>query len=267
MGSYRLPPIAAPEQPGAVLTNDEGGVRTITLDRPDRLNAIDMPMILQLEEAVRSAQDRDDVRVLLLRGAGRAFCAGDDVTAQGDICRAGEAALREQLRHLQDISLMLTLGEKIAVAEVRGFAVGAGFSWALNCDFRVWGAAAQAFFPEVSLGTFVTGGATVLLPRLLGLRTAADLLYRGTRLRPAAPEAAGAVHAIHPEDELGDAARRLARDLAALPQMAARSMKRSLAAAIGPEFRAALAREIEACVATTLDPATLDRMRAMIARR
>lgn len=251
----------------AVLCDDADGVRTITLNRPDRLNAVDMPMILQLEEAIRSADDTDDVHVLLLRGAGRAFCAGDDVDAQSAICAAGEASLREQLRHLQNISAMLTLGDKIAVAEVRGWAIGAGFSWVLNCDFRVWGAAAQAAFPEIGLGTFVTGGATVLLPHLAGAQAAADLLFLGTRLRPSEARAAGLVHAIHPEEALAAAAAQLARDLAALPQPAARSMKRALAAGLEPAFRRALDAETAACVATTLDPRTLARMRAAIGAR
>lgn len=251
------------EQP-AVLCDDKDSVRTITLNRPDRLNAVDMPMILQLEEAIRSAQDRNDVQVLLLRGAGRAFCAGDDVNAQSGICGAGEAALREQLLHLQNISKMLILGEKIAIAEVRGWAIGAGFSWLLNCDFRLWGSAAQAFFPEIGLGTFVTGGATFLLPRLIGAQAAADLLLLGTRLHPADPRAVGLVHATHPEDGLADAALHLARTLAALPQPAARGMKRALGASLEHAFRAALDAEVEACVATTLDPRTLERMRAAI---
>ena len=239
-------------------------MRTITLNRPDRLNAVDMPMILQLEDAIRSAQQSDDVHVLLLRGAGRAFCAGDDVNAQSEICLAGEAALREQLLHLQNISTMLTLGDKITVAEVRGWAIGAGFSWVLNCDFRVWGGAARAFFPEVGFGTFVTGGASFLLPHLAGVQAAADMLFLSTRLHPYEARAAGLVHAIHPEDALADAAAKLARDLAALPQPAARSMKRSLSAGLEPAFRAALDAEVAACVATTLDPRTLERMRAAI---
>ena len=249
-----------------VLWEDADGVRTITLNRPDRLNAIDMPMILQLEDAVQSAQDAPDVAVLLLRGAGRAFCAGDDVEAQSEICRAGEASLRDQLHHLQNISEILTLGDKISVAEVGGWAIGAAFSWVLNCDFRIWGSSAQAFFPEVRLGTFVTGGATFLLPRLLGDRNAADVLFLGTRLRPGDPNAAGVVHATHPDQDLTDAARGFAVELAALPRPAASLMKHALAAAWHEEFRSALKRETEACVATTLDPGTLERMRATIAR-
>lgn len=254
------------EEDAAVRYVDADGVRTITLNRPDRLNAIGMPMILALEEAILSAQQIDDVHVLLLRGAGRAFCAGDDVNAQSEICGLGETALREQLLHLQNISRMLMLGDKIAVAEVHGWAIGAGFSWALNCDFRVWGEAATAFLPEVTFGSFVTGGATFLLPKMLGPQTAADMLFLGKRLRPSDENAAGLVHSMHPEDQAPAAAKQLAQELAMLPPPAARRMKRALGAGIASGFRAALEDEIEACVATTLDPRTLERMRAAIDR-
>lgn len=248
---------------GAVLFDDAEGVRTITLNRPKCLNAIDMAMILELEEAVTSAQRAEHVSVLLLRGAGRAFCAGDDVTAQSEICERGENALREQLRHLQAISQALTLGDKIAVAEVRGWAIGAGFSWALNCDFRIWSESARACFPEAGFGSFVTGGATCLLPHLIGPAPAGDLLFLGTRVEAlSAPR--GLVHAVHPEEQTRDATLQLARQLARLPQPAAREMKRALVAGIETDFRAALLREVEVCVATTLEPGTLARMRASI---
>lgn len=248
----------------AVLVSDGGGVRTITLNRPERLNAIDLPMIEQLEAAITSAQADDNISVLHFRGAGRAFCAGDDVNAQSAICEAGEGALRQQLATLQRISELLTLGEKLTVVEVQGWAIGAGVSWALNCDFRFWGEKARAFFPEVGFGTFVTGGATYLLPALLGSQLAADLLFAGTKLAASSPQAAGLVHSIYPEADLEAASAKFAQKLAALPVTAARLMKRSLAAGIADGFRSALLQEVEACVATTLDPGTLANMRAAI---
>lgn len=247
-----------------VTVHDQDGVRAITLNRPEQLNAIDMTMIEALEAAIRAAHDDRGVSVLLLRGAGRAFCAGDDINAQAAICEAGEASLRAQLTRLQSISELLTLGEKLCVAEVRGWAIGAGFSWALNCDFRAWGVQARAFFPEVSFGAFVTGGASCLLPRLAGSQ-AAELLFLGTKLNAARASVLGLAHSVHAEDELAEAALTLAQVLAALHQPAARLMKRTLAAGFAQQFRDALHQEIEACVATTLDPRTLERMRAAIA--
>ena len=114
--------------PRVIIANDGRGVRTLTLNRPERLNAIDLAMILELDAALRAALEDEAVGAIVLRGAGRSFCAGDDVTAQAEICSGGEPALRAQLDALQHISELLTLGDKPTVAAVRGWAVGAGFS-------------------------------------------------------------------------------------------------------------------------------------------
>lgn len=243
---------------------DQNGVRTITLNRPDQLNAINLAMIESLEEAILSAQENEDIRVLHLRGQGRAFCAGDDVHAQSEIGLLGEGALRAQLARLQHISALLVLGNKLSVAEVRGWAVGAGFSWALNCDFQVWGEGTRAFFPEVGFGTFVTGGATYLLPTRLGAQTAANMLFLGAKLDASQASAAALVHSICPDNDLAQAVATLCGNISALPQRAADLMKRSLAGVETSAFRSALEAEVEACVATTLDPQTLERMRAAI---
>ncbi|NIJ37719.1 enoyl-CoA hydratase/carnithine racemase [Sphingopyxis panaciterrae] len=250
-----------------VLVGDDGGVRTIILNRPEQLNAIDLPMIEALEAAIASAQGDPAIKVIHLRGGGRAFCAGDDVNAQSAIGESGEAALRAQLATLQRISELLTLGDTLAISEVQGWAIGAGFSWVLNCDFRLWGESAKAFFPEVGFGTFVTGGATFLLPQLAGRQAAADMLFAGTRFSASSPQAVALAHSVHVDADLESSARALARQLAALPAPAAQLMKQSLASAIAEGFRAALGEEVEACVATTLDPATLANMRAAIVRK
>lgn len=245
----------------AVRVSDGEGVRTITLARPDRLNAINLAMIEQLRSAVETAMNEDTVRAILLNGAGRAFCAGDDVDEQADICAAGEAALRSQLASLQAISAHLVFGPKPSVAAVRGWAIGAGFSWVLNCDFSVWGDGAIGFLPEAGLGSHVTGGASALLPLIAGHRAARAMLLRGHRLSAGEAFAAGIASAVVADDDTENAAASLARELAQLPALAAQSMKQALIAAHATALREALAREVEACVATTLDPATIGRMR------
>ncbi len=240
---------------------DDGlGVRTLTLNRPERLNAIDMAMILELETALVAALEDTAVGAILLRGAGRSFCAGDDVTAQAEICAGGELALRQQLTALQHISELLTLADKPTVAAVRGWAVGAGFSWVLNCDCALWSQGAGGFFPEVSLGTFVTGGATWLLPQIAGRQIAREMLLRGRRIWATEALACGLALRVASEEALDAAATELARSLAALPRTSVRQMKRVFGARHAEDLRAALEAETEACIATTLDPETLRRM-------
>lgn len=244
-----------------VRVSDDEGVRTITLARPDRLNAINLAMVEQLRSAVERAMADNAVRAILLSGAGRAFCAGDDVDEQAGICDAGEAALRSQLAALQAISAHLLFGPKPSVAAVRGWAIGAGFSWVLNCDFSIWAENAIGFLPEVGLGTHTTGGASALLPLIAGHRTARAMLLRGHRLGADEALATGVASMVVANDDLEDAAASLARDLERLPAVAAQSMKRAMIAVHATTLREALAGEVEACVATTLDPATIQRMR------
>ena len=240
---------------------DDGlGVRSLTLNRPERLNAIDMAMSLELETALVAALEDAAVGAILLRGAGRSFCAGDDVAAQAAICAGGEPALRQQLTALQHVSELLTLADKPTVAAVRGWAVGAGFSWVLNCDCALWSQGAGAFFPEVSFGTFVTGGATWLLPQIAGRQIAHEMLLRGTRMRAPEALACGLALRVETEEMLDAAAAELAQSLAALPRTSVRQMKRVLGARHVEDFLAALDAETEACIATMLDPETLRRM-------
>lgn len=244
-----------------VRVSDDEGVRTITLTRPDRLNAINLAMTEQLRSALEIAMADAAVRAILLAGAGRAFCAGDDVDEQARVCDAGEAALRSQLASLQAISEHLLFGPKPSVAAVRGWAIGAGFSWVLNCDFSVWAENTIGFLPEVGLGTHVTGGASALLPVIVGLRTARAMLFRGHRLGADEALATGVASMVVANDDLETTAASLANDLARLPALAAQSMKQVMIAAHATRLREALAAEVEACVATTLDPATIQRMR------
>lgn len=248
----------------AVLVSDAAGIRTVTLNRPKRLNAIDLGLLHSLEDAVMTAQEDSSVRVLVLTGAGRAFCAGDDVAEQTAIVEAGEAALRDQLRSLQRISEALVLGSKVSIASARGWAIGAGFSWLLNCDIRIWAEDLVAFFPEVGFGTFVTGGATDLLPRLVPWGVATESLYLGTKVDASRAAGLGLATSVSSLADLDESTRILAARLADLPSAALAAMKQALGAGRANTFRAALAREIESCVATTLDPKTLARMRASI---
>lgn len=250
----------------SIITIIESGMATIMLDRPERLNAIDLAMTEALDAALADAFARDDVRVIVLRGAGRAFCAGDDIEAQSEICDAGERALARQLDVLQRISERLVLGSKPSIVAVHGWAVGAAFSWVANCDLAIWSDGAIAFLPELGFGTFFTGGVTWLLPRLVGPRAAADIMLRGRRI--AAPEALtlGLANDVVPETSLDGAVAALAATLAALPPAGVALLKRALSGPDADAFRAALRAEARACIATTLDPATIARMRAALAR-
>ena len=148
-----------------VLTDDAGdGVRRITLNRPRRLNAI-VPALLEDLIAALQAADRDPaVGAIILTGAGRAFCSGDDLKEFG-AQSADPAATRAYIERIQEVTRAIVLGDTPVVGAIRGWAVGGGLEWVINCDFSIAADATRFFFPEISLGVFVTGGVTELLPR------------------------------------------------------------------------------------------------------
>lgn len=250
----------------AVLVGDDGPVRSVTLNRPHRLNAINMAMLDELDAALAAAEADATVRAVLLAGAGRAFTSGDDLDDQQAISAAGPAAIKRQVKVLQRISERMLFGSKPVIGAVQGWAVGGGFAWTLNCDFTVWAAGACAFLPEIAYGLFVSGGASWLLPRLAGPKIARELLYRGVRMTAEELAEAGLASRVVPADRLAAEAMALAQELAGLPPAAVARAKRAL---VGPDrdaLRLAMRREAEACIAGAGDPETLARIKA-IARR
>jgi enoyl-CoA hydratase/carnithine racemase len=145
------------------------------------------------------------------------------------------------------------LGEQVDVA---GQHVGGGFEWAINCDFPIWAESARAFFPEVSLNLFVTGAVTSLLPALVGLNTAREMLFFGDRYDAAALLRMGVAWRVVADDQLLTEAHAVASRLAALPPLAVRAMKRVLNQTASTDIRLALAAETHATVEGFMDPET-----------
>jgi enoyl-CoA hydratase/carnithine racemase len=243
-----------------VLIRREGAVQVITLNRPHRLNAIDMAMLDALDEAFAAAAADAGTRAILLQGAGRAFCAGDDLEAQHEIGAAGEAAIVRQVTVLQRISERMLFGAKPVVGAVHGYAVGGGFGWTLGCDFALWAEGAVGFLPEIAFGLFVSGGTSVLLPHLAGPAFAREMLYRGRRMTAGELAAAGVASRVVPAERLAADAMALAQELAALPPETVARTKHALAAPLRGALVEALRIEAEACIAGAGDPAALARL-------
>ena len=243
---------------GTVLSADAGeGVRLITLNRPERLNAI-LPELLEDLLAALDAAARDDaVGAILLTGAGRAFCAGDDLKDFAD--QVGDAAgTRAYVERIQDVTRAITLGDKPVVGAIHGWAVGGGLEWVINCDLAIAAEGTRFFFPEVSWGLFVTGGVTSLLPRLVGLQKARELILFGARFDAAQALEWKLLWQVVPDQDLLSTALATARRIAALPPGPVRALKRILAR--DPDLATAMAAETDATVAGFLDPATAQRV-------
>ncbi len=241
-----------------VLSRRVGGVRTITLNRPQRLNAMNPALVKATAEAFEAANDDPGTRAIVFTGAGRAFCAGDDLHERRR--PQGEAEVRRQVEAIQRVSRAMVLGDKIIVGAIRGWAVGGGFEWAINCDLSVWGDTARAFFPEVRWGMFVTGAVTALLPNLVGLAKAKEMLLLGERYGARDLLDLGVAWRVAADAECLAEATALAGRIAELPPRAVGDMKRVLHRAAFADVECALELESEATLRAFLDPETARRV-------
>ncbi len=219
----------------SVVTHLADGVLEIRLNRPDRLNALTMELTQQLLAAMRQANRDDAVRVILLSGEGRAFCAGKD---------RDDPAGPELVAVLQDLARALMNGPKPVVAAVQGWAVGAGLEILLSCDIVVAARTARFMLPEINMGLFGTGGVAALLPRQVGLARAKGALMLGEEFSAAQAEQWGLIWSLVDDEQLQAEARRIAAKLAGCkPQIMGR-LKASLHEEAIGELDGVLEREV-----------------------
>lgn len=230
------------------------GVRTITLDRPHAMNAMNRRLIDEISQAFDDANRDPGTRAIILTGAGRAFCAGDD--RHEHVHPETEEEARAVVDAIQRATVAIVMGAKPVVGAINGWAVGGGFEWAINCDFPIWAESARGFFPEVSLNLFVTGGVTAILPGIVGPVKAREMLFLGQRYSAAELKEIGVAWKVVPDDALLAEADAVAARLAALPTLSTRAMKRVLNQAMTGGLHQALQLETEATVAGFLDPET-----------
>ncbi|WP_026379808.1 enoyl-CoA hydratase/isomerase family protein [Afifella pfennigii] len=246
---------------GTVISTYLGnGVEKISLNRPARLNAICPELLEDLLAAFAKAARDEEVRAILFTGEGRAFCSGDDLKDfSGQV--SDEAGTRAYVERIQEVTRAIVRGDKPVVGAVRGWAVGGGLEWVINCDFAVAAENTRFFFPEISWGLFVTGGVTELLPRLVGLQKARELILFGEKFHARQALQWGLLHEVVPDEELMPRALALAERIAALPAGPVRDLKRILAGG-GRGLDAAMAEETEATLRGFLDPETARRIAA-----
>jgi 2-(1,2-epoxy-1,2-dihydrophenyl)acetyl-CoA isomerase len=226
----------------------DGGVVTITLTRPDKLNALTGVMSDELVEVFTSARDDDGVRALVLTGAGRGFCAGQDLTEFEEAYRAGgRPDIREHLaRSYHRLIPLVVSMPKPVVAAVNGVAAGAGVSLAAACDIRIAGEEARFTQAFVKIGLVPDSGGTWLLPRIVGYARALELSITGEVLDAAAALEIGLVNQVVPGDALEKDVSDLAARLAAMPTAAIAETKALLRGALALDLEDALAAEADA---------------------
>lgn len=236
-----------------IIYQASGGIAEIRLNRPERLNAVTQELYDELNAALAVAEADSDVRVVLLTGEGRAFCVGADLKAH----KAGRTAFdrRQYLRGEQIVCRRLLLLSKPVIAAVNGFALGAGAEMAIASDFLLMAESAQIGLPEISIGTFLGGGVTYLLPRLVGLAKARELVFLGERIKGDEAVRIGLANRVLPDEGFLDAAREFAGRIAGKAPLSMQLAKEQLNMAAERTLDAALTAELEGMtfVGTTQD--------------
>ena len=197
-----------------VLVETENAIMNIMLNRPDSLNAFSLGMFLDLKAALDRAKQDDGIRVVVLSGKGRAFCAGGDVKGMG---KRNPLESHTYIGHLNELVLAIHQLEKPVIASVHGYAAGAGFNLALACDI-ILAAENTKFilsFSKVGLGS--DGGGLFFLPRLIGLQRAKELYFKAEPITAEEAKQLGIVNHIYPEPEFGTAVKEYAALLAEGP--------------------------------------------------
>jgi 2-(1,2-epoxy-1,2-dihydrophenyl)acetyl-CoA isomerase len=217
-----------------LLESVKDGVAVLTLNRPDRLNAMSEPMLDALLEALPRLAEDPAVGVVVLTGSGRGFCAGGDVKAMAEGREFGGTTLEEKaqaLRSRMEVSRWLHEMPKVTIAMVRGAAAGAGLSLALACDLRVASDTARFATAFARVGYSGDFGGSWYLTQLVGNAKARELYYTADIVDAQAAQALGIVNRVVPDGRLEDETMALAARLARGPRVAYQYMKRNFNAA------------------------------------
>ena len=229
-----------------VLLDVADGVATITLNRPDGMNALTVEAKLALNEAVSSVAADETVRAVVLTGNGRAFCVGQDLREHAALLEAGDPAPLATVReHYNPLVTAIATMPKPVIAAVNGTAAGAGLGIACACDFRIGAAGARYTTAFAGIGLTADSGLSWSLPRIVGAGRAAALLLLAEPFTTEQALEMGLLNAVVPAEQVLPAALELATRLAAGPTAAYACIKESLAFAASSSLVEALEKEDE----------------------
>jgi len=217
----------------SIILEKDKGIARITLNRPDAMNALTPEMLREMEMAQEDVMGDDNVRVLIVTGRGRAFCAGADFGLISHLQGLGPKQVFQELRYIQDVITLFETMEKPVIASINGYALGGGLDMALACDFRIAATGAKLGEQYINVGLLPDVGGTQRLPRLVGLAKAKEMIFLGDVVDAEGAEKIGLVNrVVSPEDleaETGAFARRLAAAPTAAIGLAKKAMHEGLA--------------------------------------
>ena len=242
-------------------------VATVTLNRPDAMNALDTELKVALRDALRVAAGDEAVRAVVLTGSGRAFCVGQDLAEHAHNLEADPDAVWSTVpEHYTPIATLLATMPKPVVAAVNGVAAGAGAAFSFACDFRVAADTAKFTMAFAGVGLSADSGSSWTLPRLVGMAKAKELLLLSPTLTADQARELGLVTEVVPAAEVAERSRDLALRLAAGPTVAYGAIRRSLAFSAGHDLEEALAAEGQMMDLTGTTEDHLGAVRAFLAK-
>lgn len=249
-------------------TSIENGIATISLNRPDKLNAFAGTMREDLVRALTRAGENSDVRVLVITGAGRAFSAGGDIDYMQSL---------QEKREILEFTTLLSAGAAVVtsireldqpvIAAINGVAAGAGLNLALACDMRIAAESARFSASFVRIGLHPDWGGTYFLPRLVGASRAMELMMTGRMVEAAEALTIGLVDRVVPDETLQDEARNLATAIATGPPLAIRDIKKAVYESANNELRMQVRLETENQIRAFLSADATEGMKAFREKR
>ena len=250
-----------------ILVDISENIATVTLNRPEKLNALSGEMMEGLVPVIEGLAEEKEVRCVVVTGAGRGFCAGGDIAGMA----SGETLPNEnpvaRLRRLEETSRLLHEMPKPTIAMVNGPAAGAGLSIALACDIRIAGESARFGTAFVRIGFSGDYGGTWMLQRLVGPAKARELYFTGDLIDAREAERIGMVNRVVPDDELAAETRSLAERIAKGPPIALARMKQNMNLGLASDFSTLLDAEAEGMVMTGMTEDNREAIKAFLEKR
>src|SRR5262245_34488727 len=231
--------------PAVIITQVQDRVGFLTFNRPDKLNALNAELLSASIDALRSWSKDPDIGAIVVTGAGRAFCAGGDVSAMAQPTEQSHEQNIDRLREMQELSWLLYNIPKVTIASVNGFAMGAGLGICLACDLRISSDQAKFGTAYAKVGFGGDFGTTWLLTHYVGAPKAKELMFLGEMIDAAEAHRLGLVNRVVPHDQLEAATRTIAVQIAHGPLTSYRYMKANVNLATPTDFRTLLDREAE----------------------